>query len=147
MWCSTSRIVRSKSLRIVRITSRELADLLVVQPAGRLVEQQEARLRDERARELDALQRPERQAAGEPVGDVGELDVVERLAAPDGGRGARENGRMRVCAPTSRFSSTVMFWKRTTFWNVRAIPSRTMRCGGVRVRSLPSNTMRPSFGL
>ena len=39
-----------------------------------------------------------------------------------------------------------MFWKMTTFWNVRAMPSRTMRCGGVRVRSLPSNTMRPSFG-
>ncbi len=39
---------------------REPLDLLVAEAAGRLVEQQEARLGDERSRELDALERPER---------------------------------------------------------------------------------------
>src|SRR4249919_2611391 len=34
----------------------ELADLLVVQAAGRLVEQEQARLRDERTRDLDPLE-------------------------------------------------------------------------------------------
>ena len=42
---------------------RELVHLGVVEAARGLVEQQQARLRDERARKLDALERPERQPA------------------------------------------------------------------------------------
>ena len=43
MWCSTSSTVRSKSSREPRDERAELRDLLVVQTARRLVEQQEAR--------------------------------------------------------------------------------------------------------
>ena len=57
----------------------ELRDLLVVEAAGRLVEQQEPRLGRERARELDALQRPERQSGDRPARDIGDADVVEDL--------------------------------------------------------------------
>ena len=53
--------VRSKSALTRRSRRAELLDLLVVQAAGRLVEQQEPRARHERARELDSLQRAERQ--------------------------------------------------------------------------------------
>ena len=55
---------------------RELLDLLVVQAARGLVEQQQPRLRDERARELDALQRAERQPGGGPARDVADADVA-----------------------------------------------------------------------
>jgi hypothetical protein len=41
----------------------EIRDLLVVEPSGRLVEQQQLGLRNERAGELDALQRSEGKAA------------------------------------------------------------------------------------
>ena len=76
----------------------ELSDLLVVQPAGGLVEQQESRLRDERSRELDSLERPEREAAGESVGAVGELDVVERLQRLTAAAPLRERAHARVRA-------------------------------------------------
>jgi len=51
--------------------------------------------------------------------------------------------RETVCAPTSTFSSTVIIGKSSTFWNVRAIPSRTTRLGGVCRRERPSKTMSP----
>jgi hypothetical protein len=47
----------------------QLLHLLVVQPAGGLVEQQQARLRDERTSELDALHRSEREPGGSPTGN------------------------------------------------------------------------------
>jgi hypothetical protein len=54
----------------------ELPDLGMVQPAGGLVEQKQARPRDERARELDALQCPERQTGDRALGDLLEADVA-----------------------------------------------------------------------
>ena len=45
----------------------EVGDLFVVEAAGRLVEEQELRPRDECARELDALQRPERETRDGPL--------------------------------------------------------------------------------
>ena len=50
---------------------------------------------------------------------------------------------MTVCAPTSTFSSTVIVGKSSTFWNVRAMPSRTMRLGGVRRSERPSKVTSP----
>ena len=79
MWCSTRRTVSFRSSRRRRMNVGELVDLLVVQAARRLVEQQQPRLRDERARELDALERPEREARGRTARDVGDPDVLERL--------------------------------------------------------------------
>src|SRR5918994_2107403 len=60
----------------------ELLDLLVVQPAGGLVEQQQPRLRDEGARQLDALQRPEREARGGAKGERAPADVGDRVERP-----------------------------------------------------------------
>ena len=41
---------------------------------------------------------------------------------------ARAPGAMRVCAPTRTLSSTLMCAQSCRFWNVRAMPRRTMRC-------------------
>ena len=101
----------------------ELLDLLVVEAAGRLVEQEQARLRGERPRDLDPLLDPVRQRRGEVVGALPEADVVERreriaLLRPRGrGRGRRAR----------TFSSTDIDLNRLMFWNVRAIPRSTMR--------------------
>ena len=67
MWCSTSSTVSFSSSRSRRMKLAELADLLVVEPARRLVEEEQARPRDERARQLDPLQRPEREPGRGPV--------------------------------------------------------------------------------
>ena len=58
----------------------ELADLLVVQAAGRLVEQEQSRLRDERACELDPLLDPVREGRRRDLGAVAEAHDVERRA-------------------------------------------------------------------
>ncbi len=57
----------------------ELGDLLVVQPAGGLVEEKQARLRHERARELDALLDPVRERRRREERTVAEADDVEHL--------------------------------------------------------------------
>ncbi len=43
-------------------------------------------------------------------------------------------------------SSTLMPLNRATFWNVRAMPSAATSGGDRRVRSRPSNAIRPSYG-
>ena len=53
----------------------------------------------------------------------------------------------RACAPTFTLSSTESVGQSATFWNVRATPRLTTRCTGVRSRSSPSKTTRPSSGL
>ncbi len=55
----------------------ELGDLLVVEPAGRLVEQQQLGPRCERARQFDPLAGAERQAFGQFVRDGAQLEQVE----------------------------------------------------------------------
>ena len=57
----------------------EAPDLLVVEAAGRLVEQKELRLCRKRARELDALQRPERQSGRGRRRKLREPERVEDL--------------------------------------------------------------------
>ncbi len=49
-------------------------------------------------------------------------------------------------APMSTLSSTERPGKRATFWNVRAMPMRAMRCGGTANRSWPSKVTLPSVG-
>ena len=56
----------------------ELADLGVVEPAGRLVEQQQLGPRRERARQFDALARAERQAVRQFVRDRAQIEQVEQ---------------------------------------------------------------------
>jgi len=55
----------------------ERMDLLVVEAAGRLVEQQDLRIGRERARQFDALLGAERQAGNRDVGDVIKLEIVQ----------------------------------------------------------------------
>jgi len=57
----------------------ELVDLLVVEAAGGLVEQQQARPAGERSRELDALQRPVRKAGRPALRVLRDPDIGERL--------------------------------------------------------------------
>src|SRR5215208_1486295 len=57
----------------------EVADLLVVEAAGGLVEQQQPRLRGERARDLDALERAEREPDRRVVRNLAQPEVAERL--------------------------------------------------------------------
>src|SRR5215218_3168150 len=57
----------------------QLLDLFVVEAAGRLVQEQQARPRDERARQLDALQSPEGKPRGRTIGEPGQAEVLERL--------------------------------------------------------------------
>ncbi len=57
----------------------ELLDLLVVEPAGGLVEEQQGRLGDQRAGDLDTLLRAVRQGRGGEPRAIGEADDVERF--------------------------------------------------------------------
>ena len=83
----------------------------------------------------------------QPVGDVGEAEVVERLAAPRAAASLRERA---ACASARRPARS-----RAPSSSGRARRSGTCaRCRagrsgarGVRSRSLPSKTMRPSSGL
>ena len=68
---------------------REPLDLLVAEAARRLVEEQEPRLGDEGARELDPLQRPVGKPGGRALGEVLDLDVLEDLARAGAGMPAR----------------------------------------------------------
>ena len=96
----------------------ELVDLLVVQPAGRLVEQQQLRPRREGARELDALLRPVRQPGQPGARATVEAHVDERSSSRRAlavRARARRRGRCRARSSPR---------KSSTFWNVRAIPRR-----------------------
>ena len=61
-----------------RISAAELGDLLVVEPAGRLVEQQQFRAGGEGPRQLDPLSRAERQAFGRLVRHLAQIERVEQ---------------------------------------------------------------------
>ena len=129
MWCSTRRTVRSKSSRIRRMKPAELLDLLVAEPARRLVQQQQPRPRGERARDLDPLLRAERQLARRRLGQVRE---ARRIRASRRARWPPPRSTFRLCVPTRTFSATVIVEKSSTFWNVRAMPRWTTRYVGVR---------------
>ena len=57
----------------------ERADLLVIEPARGLIEEQELRTAGQRPRELDALERGERQAGGGMVRDRAEIEELQEL--------------------------------------------------------------------
>ena len=116
--------------------------LLVVETARRLVEEEEPRLRDERARELDALLDPVRQRRRWEERPVAEPDDVEHLQ----GVGLRRALRPRPCAPTSTFSRTDIVRKSWMFWNVRATPLRTILNAGCFRSEAPSRSTSPESG-
>ena len=123
MWCSTRSTVSFAVVADLLDEAPELRDLLVVEPAGRLVEQQQLR----RARRARARARPasaSRTAARRPA--AARSRRARRSRAPRAPRPRR--CAPRVCAPTRTLSSTVIVLKSSTFWNVRAIPRRTIPC-------------------
>ena len=52
-----------------------------------------------------------------------------------------------VWRPISMFCSTVAYSNSSMFWNVRAMPSDAIWCGGCSVSTLPSNSMLPVVGV
>jgi len=53
----------------------------------------------------------------------------------------------REWAPTSTFSRTDIVRKSWMFWNVRAMPLLTIRCGEPRRSDSPSKVTSPESGL
>ena len=148
MWCSTSRIVRSCRAEAADQLG-ELADLLVVEPAGGLVEQEQRRLGDERARELDALQRPEGEAARPAARRARQSSrYVEHLSAPAARPRARAEGpQPRVARRRARSRARSSCGKSTTFWKVRATPRRDDPVAGVeQVLAVVAGSRPPSAG-
>ena len=77
--------------RIERIERAELGDFVVIEPAGRLVEQQQQRLGGERAGQFHALLGAEREARGRPP--------RQRFEADKGQHGARIVFQFALLAP------------------------------------------------
>ncbi len=137
----------------------ENMNLFVVQSAGRLVEQQDLRLGGERAGELDALLRAERQAGYELVLHRLQIEVVDDLATRSFSARSclRVHGRCSAsltmsplvweCAPTRMLSTTDMFGNSATFWNVRPMPTSQILCAGLVEDALRRSTrMSPLLG-
>ncbi len=76
----------------------ELADLLVIEPAGGLVEQEQGRLGRESARELDSLERAERKSTGKPLAEFAELEIFEDMLRLFAAATLRERTKPRVRA-------------------------------------------------
>ena len=122
MWCSTSS---TREVELVADRADELAELVdlgVGETGGRLVEQQQPRLRRERAGDLDALERAVRQADGGPVGEVRERRGVRGSRSASRAPRSRRTGRASARRPCT-FSSTVSAGNSARFWNVRAMPT------------------------
>ncbi len=119
--------------------------LVRVHPGGRLVEQEDARVRRRRARDLEPapvrvrerVRRLVPAVAHQPLAEEAELLLGERvdlaLLAP---RRGRAQDRLRTRAPcvwpyaaAITFSFTVMFRNSRSVWNVRAMPRRRDLCG------------------
>ena len=130
---------------------------LVVEAAGRLVEQQELRLRRERARELDALLDAERQigdARGARHRARSRNSISSQAMSASACSSRRIQGRRSALLrkslrpsgwpPTRTLSSTDMVRNSARFWNVRPMPMSAMRCGGRSrmVRALEQDVAR-----
>ena len=131
---------------------RQLVDLGVGQPAGRLVEHQQLRVAGERPGDLDALQRAERQPGRRLEGDVGEAEALQQLERPhrrpallaaraEAQRRGHEVGlRARVGADHHVLAARVMPGHSARFWNVRKMPSSEIRCGRASQQVLARRT-------
>ena len=137
----------------------ELVHLLVVEPARRLVEQEQRGL-------ADAGRGPARPASGSrtagwrrrcrrssrrSISSSSGLEPLAERLPPRDARGGRPRQpatnplRPRWCAPTRMLSRTVMVGNNARFWNVRPMPSAAMRCRGSAARSaLPRSRISPA---
>ena len=152
MSCSISRIESPRSVAQLLHQLAQLLGLLRVHARGRLVEQQQLRVRRQRARDLE----PALVAVGQVHRELAvalEADEVQQLAPLlDRGSSPRActNGVWRImpvrrdliraCMPTWTFSSAVIVRNSLMFWNVRAMPAFVTRSGRLAVMSLPSKS-------
>ena len=120
----------------------EIRDLLVVEPSGRLVEQQQLGLRDERAGELDALQRPEREARDRPLRDRSQPDVVEHLE-----RLGVDVAAARVGADEHVVQHGHRLEELDVLEGARDPARARSPCTGVFSSVSPSNSTSPSLGV
>ena len=121
----------------------ELGDLLVVQPARGLVEEKEARLGHERARELDALLDPVGQRRCRELRALAESDDVEDLervrltgASALGRAPRRARSRARTSSGRAGCSGT----------SARSPCPRSCSAGALRIDE-PSSSTSPESGL
>jgi hypothetical protein len=145
MWCSTSI---TEQFGLSSRSAGELAHVVGAEAAGRLVEQQQLRLGDERPRQRDSLlDRVGKRGPGgearrprtEPL-ERRDRPLAERpLVRSEPGRPSSALGsrvRRNRLAPTITFSSTVSSGNSPTPCSVRAIPMPASRWGLIaRARS------------
>ncbi len=154
MSCSISTIVTSRGSCCDRL--EQLAALAGGHAGGRLVEQQHARARRERQRDLDqallavgevaACARSRRRPACRRASSSRRL--VDRLAMrADRLPPAPPRCRCRSHTASVTDSSTVMSANRRLIWNVRARPRLTRWCCGSEVTSSPPRITLPDGGL
>ena len=159
MWCSTSRIVSAKRSRM---SADQLAQLRPpprgsARPPARRAAAASAGC--QRARQLDALLRAERQIRHRRLGDAPQVQQLDQFvgalsriappprAAPAAGatrwRGSRRG--VRQCAPTMMLSRTVMAAEQRQVLEGAADAERR-RCGGAASASSgwPSKRIAPS---
>ncbi|HMG55002.1 MAG TPA: hypothetical protein VK601_16005, partial [Kofleriaceae bacterium] len=101
----------------------EPAHLLVVQPAGRLVEQQQDGLGGQRAGQLDPLLDRERQPTDRSLGDRAELEPVDQLAGVLAG-----TGLALICACAARLLLSTGTASADTAEAKKIFTTRCMAC-------------------
>ena len=119
--CSIIRMVTPRS-RMSRITADHALDLGRVEPGEHLVEQQQRRLRRERAGQLEPLLAGDGELRRRHVEPVAEADEGGSLFGDKPRRPASDRFSRPKQAPTVQFSSTVMAPSGCTIWCVRASP-------------------------
>ena len=123
-------------------------DLRLAERRGRLVEDEQARVADEEAGDLDEL----------PLADRERLDRASRAARGEGRAGRERCARARRGAaagrgagtsspPRKMLSSTLSSGTRLSSWFTSAIPCACASCGFRSESSSPSKRITPSSGL
>ena len=101
----------------------ELGGLALVQTGRRLVEQEQPRLRRERAGHLDQARGAGGQRVDALAGDVAETDLLDDLVGHDArASNRRATSPRRISAATSTLSRTDSVPKVSSRWKVRPMP-------------------------
>ena len=156
MWCSTSITASGRVRRADQLA--ELVHLVVGQAAGRLVEQQQLGLGDERAGQRDPLLHARRAGCrgsgrrrrARPAPRAPRWPARAAPRSSRSGAGQPEQRRAkpaRACrsAPTITFSSTVSPANSPRPWSVRAMPRPASSCGRTG-RAPAAPAQRPGSG-